>query len=89
MRCVGEFKNDRTCDICEIVLSGTHAECIKLHKERVSVAKELSKIKKYCPYLKTCYDEYQPFDACNKDDKAYGRFAPLCNVCLECSQYIK
>lgn len=89
MRCYGKFQNDRTCDMCSLLNEAEFLQCKQKHDEEIELKNKLENIKFKCPYRTTCYDEYDPFDACNINGDAYGRFAPDCKVTLECAKHIK
>jgi len=89
MRCFGKYQNDRTCDMCSLLNEPEYTQCKQKHDDETALRNRLENIRIRCPYRKTCYDEYDPFDACNKNGDAFGRFAPDCKATLECEQYSK
>lgn len=84
MRCNGDFIDDRVCDMCSLVNNYKYITCKQEYEEKEALKRKLEEIKQKCPYKKQCLDEYEWFDACNKNGDAYGRFAPDCNVTLDC-----
>lgn len=87
MRCFNNFQDDRTCDICESTQVDKFLKCKENTKNRIATTEKLYEIKSNCPHKTDCYDEYTPFDGCNKNGKGLGRFAEECNVTLECEKY--
>lgn len=49
----------------------------------------LNQIKIDCKNLTKCWDEYYPFDGCNKNGRGHGRDAENCNPTLDCKKYCK
>jgi len=89
MRCYGDFKDDRICDLCKGSDILRYNNCINKVKEVRELYNKLQDIKEKCKYKTNCWDEYTPFDGCNKDGKGYGRFADDCKPSLNCKQYYK
>ena len=89
MRCLGKFKDDRLCDLCEMVDAVKYEEC-KNETEAIAIRRrKLYDIKGYCKYSQTAYDERIPFDSCNKNGKGYGRHADVCIPTEDCEKYRK
>jgi hypothetical protein len=88
MSCHGNFKKDRTCELCHIVNSYEYNQCKLQHEESIEFKKKLNEIEEKCPHRKESYEEYERFYGCYKDVDRY-RDQPSCKVCLECEQYIK
>jgi hypothetical protein len=84
MRCYEQFKNDRTCDMCEVVNNDIFTKCKSKYENKILLNQKLLKIESECPYKTECWDEYSPFTGCNKHGHGYGRFADYCKVTLEC-----
>lgn len=86
MKCFGDYKDDRTCELCNIINMKEHNECLQKYKEERELNQKLYDIKTNCPYRESCYDEYEEYDGCVKDGY-HGRSTKFCNPTLECDNY--
>lgn len=90
MRCMGEFRDDRTCDLCKFLAVSIHQNCQEIFDADIARYKRLEKIKESCPYVRTEFaDHYESYDACGKPGSPRGKDAPDCNPTEECIEIIK
>lgn len=89
MRCFSNYKDDRICDLCDRTNHNCFVNCLNTYKNNVEHEEKLRKIKNSCQHKTLYYDEYTPFDGCNKKGNGHGRNADDCNPSLECEQYCK
>jgi len=75
--------------MCSLSNETEYSKCKQQYDDKMALENKLKDIKRKCPYVKQCLDEYEWFDACSKNGDVYGRFAPDCNVTLKCEQYCK
>ena len=64
MRCFGEFKNDRTCDLCGVVNSDTRMKCEKTKKEAEYKTNRIWNISSNCLHRRPTYDRYESYYEC-------------------------
>jgi len=66
MSCYGKWKNSQMCEMCLRIDDKVGSQCKKETQEKNALANKLYTIKKKCKYRDIAYDEYNPFDSCNK-----------------------
>lgn len=88
MKCFGSYQNDRICELCNLIKPDLVAKCSQKYnqeqKKYKQLMKQLREIEMNCPYREISYDEYIPFNSCNKNGNGYGRHADECKPKLEC-----
>lgn len=88
MRCFGEFKNDRTCDLCGLANAEMKASCETKRNEAKNRFLKLQSIKNKCKFASCKWDGDQHFEACTKNGETNPRYMLCCNVTLECEEII-
>lgn len=89
MKCFGEFKDDRICDLCHSVDAMTWAQCKNTKERTEEHTKVLLWIREHCPHCRNELCEYDSFKACNLNGRGHGRNADVCRPSLECRKYMK
>jgi hypothetical protein len=90
MRCKGNFKDDRICDLCSEVNLITHDICKQATYEAKQLSTKLNRIGYACPYRKDAVgDQYDTFYACTLINKSLGRCGDVCQPTIECEKYCK
>ena len=86
-KCYGEFKDDRGCEMCELVRPEAYEGC----KELAEVAKKqeefLKSCERSCPHRVIGTIQKEPFCNCTLTNKNQGRLGTTCNVALKCYKY--
>lgn len=88
MSCYGNFKNDRTCELCYIVNSYEYRQCKSQFEDSVKMNKKLNEIEKNCSYRQEVYGDYEKYWGCYKNGESCSN-QKECKVCLECEKLIK
>jgi hypothetical protein len=84
MRCLGQFHDDRTCDICATVNPEIHRVCKQRKFEKDQMVQYLRTVAQECPHRETCLNDYDQYDGCTKN--GYNRYYPHCKPTLECKR---
>ena len=87
MKCIGKFKNDRICELCQIANKVEHDECLEIRNKKIELNKRLNKIRHKCPYIEEeySYSDREEYYIC-KNELVENKY---CIVSLECEKYIK
>jgi hypothetical protein len=83
MKCFGDFKGDRICDLCGET-TPYRSQCIALTKKKEKAMLELKSIAENCPHAKPAYHDGEHFIACCKDGKNPRRSSEVCKVTFTC-----
>ena len=92
MKCIGKFKNDRICELCQIANKTEYEECLSIKNERLNLYRKLIEIESKCPYR---YEEYsygdrEEYYMCSKKKMVKNSIGDdYCCAKLECEKYIK
>jgi hypothetical protein len=85
MRCFGEFKNDRTCDLCMLADNKSYIPCKEKYDKEKKLCEKLWNIKINCPNRVSGYDDYEKYYRCTLK---LGRHDE-CDCTLDCKKYLK
>jgi hypothetical protein len=69
MRCANRFQDDRTCDMCAIVIPTLHQTCKATYDEKIRAQKREQEIAEGCGFRYRDWDEYTPYWSCNLNPK--------------------
>lgn len=92
MKCVGEFKDDRICELCQITNKSEHEKCLDIKNKKIEMWKKLKEIERKCPYRheEYSYSDRSEYYICNKKKmEKHDMWDDDCCVSLECEKYIK
>jgi hypothetical protein len=88
MRCFGEFKDDRTCDMCSQLDKGTYRDCISTKKSKDAIKKKKEWLREHCPNVEKKYtraDEgYGTYQGCNLKERSRRSYDDNCEPTEEC-----
>ena len=87
MRCFGEYKGDRLCDLCGAVNGVNMEACRDLHEKTLAACRRRMEIAIGCPYRKQEWCDREPFWACTRPGNVTGKFAPDCSPTEECATH--
>lgn len=86
-KCFGEYKDDRLCEMCELVRPEAFEGCRELFEVKKKQVEFLKDIERLCPYRVLGTVGKEPYCNCTLNNKNTGKLGVTCDAALKCYKY--
>jgi rubredoxin len=86
-RCFGDFKDDRVCDMCELVRPEAYVGCKELHEVAKKMDTFLASVESQCPHRVLGKIGNESYCNCTLNNKNTGKLGVTCDSALKCYKY--